>query len=258
MSRGYHNNIILLLLLAFALVSLFTLRDTSIVGKVVQLFEGPGDYDPSVVLNLTFDDPNDPWKDYSQYNHEMTPQGDVAWADRTICKWYGCADLRATSGDYLSTLSLFNLSEGIAISFWVYRTTDENVGYYQIGEADTLKWSEEGSYGVSSKWTATSGIVGSTPGASDSTPTGQWTHYFMLYDTQHYSIWKNAILINNLSQSFGEIRSQTGENVFIGSGLYGMDVEGYLDEFVIFENREVHLHKVYTKKPKNQYKLTFR
>ena len=60
------------------------------------------------VLNLTFDDSENPWKDYSALNHQFNSLGAVSWADRDVCKWYGCADFSATSGDYLNSSTKFS------------------------------------------------------------------------------------------------------------------------------------------------------
>src|SRR3989338_4770635 len=120
--------------------------------------------DPSLVIALTFDDKNDPWKDYSLYNHKFDVQGNVGLANRSFCKWYGCANMSDTDGsDYLNSTSKAAFNNGIAVSFWVY--LNENPGnpsqaFFQIGKGSTLKWAEEGSYGISPSFAAERGEIG--------------------------------------------------------------------------------------------------
>jgi len=218
------------------LISIILLRESGITGFFIG--PGPGE-DPNLVMNLTFDDENDPWRDYSYINHTFTVNGGSSWVDRTFCKWYGCANFSITDGsDSLNSTSLFSLENGMAVSFWVYLdnspTGGSSQGFFQIGEDSDLKWTQEGDYGITGLWEAAGGRAGGSAGASDGSGEGQWIHYFMQYDEIEYVVWKNSVIIENRTSNYGNLNYSIGEIIRVGEGLYNIDIEGYLDEFKIW------------------------
>lgn len=190
------------------------------------------------VVNLTFDDSNYPWRDYSNLNHQFTKSGATNWADSASCKWYGCADFTTAGGDYIGSNTRFSLDNGMAVSFWLKPTSQVGQGfsqaYYELGTGNNYKYSEEAQYGINTKWNSQSGQVGGTTGSSFTTTANQWTHYFIEYDESRFIVWKNGEVIRNVSQSYGNLNFTVGEAINVGKGIYGIDLIGYLDEFVLW------------------------
>jgi len=200
------------------------------------------------VINLTFDDSTNPWKDYSNLNHPFAEQGGISWASIDNCKWYGCADMNADFEDYISTNSKFSLNTGMAIEFWIQPTKTINGGnsqaYYGIGSENNYKFSEEGDYGLDTKWDAKNGKVGLITGASKKTSSNIWTHYFIQYDESTFKVWKNGELVVDTIQNYGDLNYSLGEKIEVGRGIYGINLVGYMDEFIVwnranFTNAEV-------------------
>ncbi len=227
--------------LLFLTLLVFVFKPT-IIGNVVEILEAERQQDPSLVLNLTFDDISDPWKDYSLYHHTFFPQGGIKWADKASCKLYGCADFSDTRGDYLNSTTKFSLNNGIATSFWIYLNREAGDGgsnsYWLMGNNQNLKWIEDSGYGINSHWTAENGMVGDNVGSSKRSQAKKWIHYFIQYNESEYRVWKDGALIGNLSQSYGNLNYTVGELIKIGEGLSSIDIEGYLDELMIWNRSD--------------------
>lgn len=223
-----------------ALVFFYIAKEQIITGYIAHIiFGGPELKDPSLVLNLTFDDSNDPWKDYSMYNHVFSAQGNVNWVDRNFCKWYGCADFTAASA-YLNSSAKWENMTGIALKWWVYHNSKPSGSssqfYFQIGEGSTLKSMQDGGYGPSPNFVAENGKVDGSAGESSIPQDGSWYFYFIQYnpiDGRLY-VWQNDKLILNSSENFGNLNHAIGDIIKIGIGLYNIDLDGYLDEFTVW------------------------
>ncbi|MBU0757798.1 MAG: hypothetical protein KKF44_07030 [Nanoarchaeota archaeon] len=230
----------IVILVSISLASLYFIKESGIFGFVTLQELEPSD----VVLNLTFDDENDPWKDYSYLNHQFNARGSASWADSDVCKWFGCADLTATDGsDYLNSSTLFEIGEnGFCTMWWTYEETSPSGSssrmYWMVGNDDESNelYCTEGDYGISTMWSAELGDVGGTLSESYGTTGGTWTHYAISYDGHYYSAWKNNILLKNVSTEKGTINSSAGNPIKIGVGRYGIDVHGYIDELLFINN----------------------
>lgn len=194
------------------------------------------------VINLTFDDQNNPWRDYSNLYHAFAEQGSTTWEDENTCKWFGCADFRATSGDFIESTSKFTTPDGMALSFWINpteRPTGANSqAYYEIGTGDNQKYAEEGDYGLNTKWKAETQEVGGGVGPAQKTLTDRWTHYFVQYDEASFKVWKNGELIKNEAQSYGNLKSGLNDILYVGKGAYGIDLTGYMDELLVWNRAD--------------------
>ena len=108
-------NFITIISIMGVLISLFMLRGYPFVGNVIKTLSTEDKIYSEVVLNLTFDDPNNPWNDYSIFNHKIT-NNNVNYLDKSYCKWFGCADFSLTDGsDILNLTTQFSLYDGISI-----------------------------------------------------------------------------------------------------------------------------------------------
>ena len=191
--------------------------------------------DSSLVLYLNFDDTANPWKDSSIYNHPMIPKGSVALAPVDKCKYQTCADFTGATGDYLETAQKFNLNNGIAISFWI-KLTEGNNGYFQLGSGGNFKWCQESVYGLSCGFNTETNRVGTVGGdpLGRQIPLNTWTHYFIQYDETNYRIWKDGVLSRDRVEAFGNLNYSIGDIIQVGSGIYGINTHGYMDEFMVF------------------------
>jgi len=189
-----------------------------------------------LVVNLTFDDAGDCGYDDSG-RHSFTAQGSAdCIVDRTICKWYGCADLTTNGGDYFSDVSNFTLTDDLTIGFWfmpTQSTTIESQAFYELGTdlADDYLYAEEGDYGMSVRWNAALDEVGANAGSSKSSSTNLWSHYVATYNGSHYVLYKNGALIDEQAQSYGNLNYSDGGDFNVGLAIFGIDVIGYMDEF---------------------------
>ena len=215
-----------------------TLSNESGIYNFTTTSAGGGNASANVIINLTFDSSGTPWDDTSNLDHTFSSHGTANWVNRSFCKWYGCINLTATSGDYLSSTAKWNnLDTGMAVSFWYYMTadpTDSSQGFYQLGGDSTFKWTQEGDYGYSTEWRALTGKINDNVGSSKSSETNTWYHAFLQYDETRYTVWRNGILVRNISASYGDLNHTYGDLINIGAGIYGIDLIGYLDEFVLY------------------------
>jgi len=204
----------------------------------------------NLVLNVTFDDDTQCGYDYSTVHTEFQKQGSAdCIEDRDVCKWYGCANLTATSGDYFNDTMNFILTDQFTIAYWVMPivsppTTSQ--GYFFIEGADDDHWmhSEEGDYGLNSQWDAATGVVGGNAGSSKTTSTDTWTHYASTYNGTHYITYKNGVIIDNDNDAFGNLNVTIGDEFQIGRAIYGIDIIGYMDEVLAY-NKSLSESEIY-------------
>jgi len=221
---------ILLIFSVLVMISFYINPEASIVGFVIKTFSDVQIQDPSLVLYLTFDDPNDPWKDYSSYNHVFTPNGNVAWADKDVCKWFGCADFTFTENgnDYLNSTAKWDNMAGIALNWWVYHTEKPKGSpsqfYFQIGDDKdgTLKTMQDSGFGPAPEFSAENGIVNALAGSDFTPEANTWYFYFIQYDPSQgmLYVWQNDKLVLNSSENFGNLNYNVDELIRVGIGKF--------------------------------------
>lgn len=213
--------------------------------------------DPSLVLNVTFDDSSDPWKDYSIYNHQFSAEGVVNRVDKQSCKWYGC--LQSSEG-YINSSTKFVLNDGFALDFWVnYRVKpsgSNSHGFFWIGsEADgEMKTCWENNLGFSCRLHRDSGgYFQVSAGAGTAAKSNQWYHYFIQYDGDNHVVWRNGVVLRNESAPHGNLAFSVGELMRIADARFGGSFDGYLDEFRLWNRSDFNSGDVlefYTQKRK--------
>jgi len=198
----------------------------------------------NIMVNLTFDDATDPWRDYSEINHSFNAVGGANYVNRTYCKWYGCVNLSTTDGsDYLNTTTNFGFNgDEACVMWWLYENTGPSGSssryYYAIDVVNEDEWfaTQEGDYSITGEWIAETGNVGGNIGDTKSTPAQTWTHYAQSYDGLTYKAWINGVLEKNVSAAKGNLNmTSTGLPFVIGVGPYGINSHGFMDE-IIFKN----------------------
>ncbi|MBD3203450.1 hypothetical protein GF327_04090, partial [Candidatus Woesearchaeota archaeon] len=250
--KQFNDSIVFFLLITFIL-SIFMyqyIKDPSIIGFVPKI--GKTGVSDGLILNLTFDDESDPWKDYSTLDHEFTANGNVNRVNRSYCKYYGCVNLSDTSGDYIYAPVKFDLNKDIAVGYWIYYETQPASGsstqyIMMISEDeathnnDNILQTLESAWGIQFATTVMNSTdkneVGASVGSSNPSTASKWYHYFMQYSTEkdRIEIWQNGVLRTNSSESdFDNILiNKTKDELYIGIAKYG-DVEGYLDEVLMY------------------------
>ncbi|MEK6920616.1 MAG: CARDB domain-containing protein, partial [Nanoarchaeota archaeon] len=231
---------LLVFIVALAIAFLYAIKEPRIVGLVTFLIPEIKVQDPTLILDLTFDDPNDPWKDYSSYNHVFASQGNVKWADKSKCKWYGCADFTKNANEHLNNTAKWDTMTGIAVKFWVYHTekptSSSSQYYFQIGDSKkgTLKTMQDNGFGPAPSFTAENGIVSENAGGSNTPNANNWYQYFIQYNPAEGNlyVWQNDRLVLNSSENFGQLNHTIGDIVRVGIGKN--DLIGYLDEFTVW------------------------
>ena len=56
----------------------------------------------------------------------------------------------------------------------------------------------------------------------------------MQYNEINYRIWKDGVLSRDRIEAFGNLKYSIGDIIQIGSGVYGINTHGYIDEFMVF------------------------
>ena len=192
------------------------------------------------VINLTFDNGNNVSQDYSGRNHIFTVTGAAKFANGSSCKYNGCLNLTATSGDYISTNINFTLESGMVVCFWLYPTQGlsgaESQAFYEFGTSSSkdYKYTEEGAYGLDTRWKALNGQVGSPIDGAYYSTANTWQHYCQFYDETNVKVYKNGVLVDTAAQSYGNLNYTVGEVLNVGVGIYGIDAVGYMDDFLVY------------------------
>ena len=246
---------ILIVGVALTALAFYLIKWPTIIGFVIHEQLKPEAQDPSLVLYLTFDDKNNPWKDYSKYNNVFTANNNVAWADRDVCKWYGCADFTAnTKGqgsniDFLNSSAKWSGMDGISIMFWVNHQVGSKIGggtsqgYFYM-DNDAEKWYNDnpnerklstGGFGMSPNFDAQKGVVGNSEGRANNPTDDVWYHYFIMYNPAEGRLytWQNGVLTINSSEPFGQLNHSLGDAIWIGR-MDNIDVQAYIDEFTVW------------------------
>lgn len=187
------------------------------------------------VINLTFN--NGDYTDSGSAGMNWTGHGAVSIATGDACKYFDCLNLSATSGDYLSSTVNWN-STCMAVSFWVsHDRTDfssSSMFYWDQGTKDVTayRFTQNGGYSYSTGMSAATGEVNHNVGSSYFAA-GVWQHVFIQYnnETQRLITWVNGVVEENTSEPYGNLNNTYGLPMQIGRGAYGIDLEGYLDEF---------------------------
>jgi hypothetical protein len=247
-------NFITIISIMGVLISLFMLRGYPFVGNVIKTLSTEDKIYSEVVLNLTFDDPNNPWNDYSIFNHKIT-NNNVNYLDKSYCKWFGCADFSLTDGsDILNLTTQFSLYDGISIEYWILLPSNSGQGILRInsGSSSSEQSIEENTFGMNLGLDAEGGNAGLNTGSGDQTTIETWTHFFFQYNEQDITIWRNGELIRSLDKNFGNLNYSVDADLFIGKGQSNsIELEGYLDEFVIYNKTDFSTDdvlKIYNKK----------
>jgi hypothetical protein len=193
----------------------------------------------NLLVNLTFYDENNPWRDYSQSNLSFDAQGNISWENKTFGKYYGSANVSYGDTDHLNTTTSFLFNEGFAASFWVkFRTnpSSDDHGIFGFSTADDASYfgCKVATYGMVCMW---HNSTGTRLDAHDSSvpSTGSWVHYFLQYDGNNFVIWRdNSKTTNRTVVSSGVIATAVNDDFFIAWERYGQDSDFELDEFLLW------------------------
>jgi len=194
----------------------------------------------SLVLDLSFDSVADCGNDDAGFHTDFSKVGTATCiSDLDVCKWYGCLNLSVDGSDYLSGSSAFTLTDDLSVVFWVYPTQaitgSSSQGFYAVGvDNGNFLYSEEGDYGLNTKWDAVNGEVGSSIGSSFGSQTGVWTHYAIVYNGTRYIVYQNGVEVENEADAFGNLNYSISSLITVGLGK--IDAVGYMDEFKIYNN----------------------
>jgi hypothetical protein len=194
-----------------------------------------------VMINLTFDE--DLTTDYTN-KHSWTNNGASHINNRSICKWYGCANFTTSGADYLHTTANFSLTN-MAVTYWVYFTEQPgqtNIqGFYEMGTHGdgSRKRSEYATYYWNSQWYASTGISSINSYNEKSATTNTWYFVFEQYNGTHHELWIDNDFYRSQSNNYGDLNQDVGEIVRVGiHGTSTSDVEGYMDEFLVFDRAD--------------------
>lgn len=192
------------------------------------------------VINLTFDDPANPWKDYSNLNHQFTKQGGAGWVDYSSCKWYGCVDLTDNDAtDYLDSNLAFT-GDSLAVSYWVYFTEQpsgsNSQGFWHIGTTGDRKKTSYSTYCFNPGWMAHDGEVSTNTYSSGCVGTERWYYVFEQYnaETGVFEFWINDDYYKNWVLDKGPLTDHLGSIIILGKSS-SSDLAGYLDEFLMWD-----------------------
>lgn len=220
----------------------------------------PASTNPSVVINLTFDNSSNRLKDYSIYDHNFTNVSTATYSDdSTVCKWYGCMLLNDSSiVEYITTTAQFNYeTDGFGWEAWVYHeqapSGSVRPGYYNIrNSSGSYKgYSHEDNQGwAQSIFNSTNSENSEIFGYANPSDNGVWIHYAMVCDdTNTCTSYKDGSVFSVQTGSWNDYTDILGSTFDVGRARYGEAFDGYLDEF-IFYNSSTGLNQTYFN---NQY-----
>jgi len=193
-----------------------------------------------VVLNLTFDDTGDYFKDSSTFNQTFTAVGTAAGlTDNDICKWKGCLNLSADGGDYIQSTASFNMSY-MAIAYWVYYEVQpgesETQAAFEISISDRLRRTAYSSYCYNPSWQAAGGEISTSTSSDGCVDTDRWYFVFEQYNGSVYKIYLKGGSVNftkSLDAANGILKHNITDTIHIGE-WDGRDILGYMDEVIIW------------------------
>jgi len=198
------------------------------------------------VINITMNNFSDYGKDYG-LDHSVSLLGSASYTNSSICKLYGCVNLTTNGGDALEiSVAKFDLSNGLAWSWWDYRTTNTNpqalfsydrdqdgrriltgyATYCYDHNVETINSSDAGD----------TTRVGFSTYSSGCPATDTWTHNFVQYDPETRTIqhYMNGQLFKQEIEGEDTVHFYPNQTVTFGMGLYGIDFEGYMDELLVY------------------------
>lgn len=194
-----------------------------------------------LVLHLSFDSLTDCGNDDAGVHTDFSAIGAANCVESsTYCKWYGCANFTATSGDYYAGLAQFNMSLDFTVSFWLYPTSEPTGSnsqmFYEMGVNgnDGYQRVQEGDYGLSINYDAATGSPSVNAGESDGSGAGSYIHWCTEYDGSRIVMYRNGAVVSNSSQPYGQLKYTFGYPFNVGVGTYGIDTVGYMDEFKVW------------------------
>ena len=197
------------------------------------------------VLNLTFNNESDPYKDYTDYNHNFTAKGNAQWVNKTYGKYYGALNLSGSEGDFLNASSKFKLDNGYTATYWLYYRTDPNdlaqsschwqVGYEDDNDAIGV-FENVNAYGIVTLIYNSSGDVNEEKDSVDEQLDGQW--YFIAITANSTHVVQR---VNNVIKEFdvydgGDFADTFGKDIQVGEGRYCSAMDGYIDEFNLYNS----------------------
>ncbi len=190
------------------------------------------------VLNMTFDDD---LQDDGVLAHVFDVQGTVTQTNNSLCKWYGCANFSAGANDYINSTWKVSTMAGMAIGRWLYYTVapgQTNVqGDYQFGSAatNTQRYTQYATYNYNAHWDAATGEVGSNTADWDGISINRWYYVFEQYNGTHFTTWINGDdYVKNQAMNKGDLNHTLGDYLEVGQWGSGRNMEGYIDEFVVY------------------------
>src|SRR3990167_557759 len=184
------------------------------------------------VVNLTFDNSTEPWKDYGSQSINFKGMNGANISGRGFCKWFGCANFtNETRGnprqDMINGSLNITSMNGMAISMWLYCNespsgSGNSMGFFIVGgngsKPNTRKTMQQGDYGMAPDWMTTNGTINPAEGASNALQKNVWTHYFFQYnpDSQAFTIWQNGVPTLNSTATKGTLNHTFGDDITIG------------------------------------------
>lgn len=198
----------------------------------------------NLVLNLTFDDYANPWKDYSIINHNFTTIGTVTTSNLDTCKYYGCINLSSAGVHYLNSTVNFATNNTIAWCAWIYpsiSTATNTFGFFNFGIwGFSPKYRShveflESSLGFDYIRTNQSlDELGTIFGYTQLSSVNNW-HFLCFQQTSNgnMTFWRDASVISSfLTESI--IVTNLTDLFNVGYARYGTEGNGFMDEILMW------------------------
>lgn len=206
-----------------------------------------GDFADDLQINLTFDE--NLTKDYSLNNLLFEIQGTANQISGDTCKWYGCANFSASSGDYINSSFTTSWDSGISVSWWINYISSPSTtshGMWRFGKNSAYQsYCEESIFGLNCHYDALNGEVSGVPGEDYIPNVDTWTHYFVIYNETTHRIYQNGVLIDTENDAFGNLNYSNPMDILVGiSPSYSADM--YMDEFLMWNRSDFTLTNVTT------------
>ncbi|MBN2422263.1 hypothetical protein JXB41_03480 [Candidatus Woesearchaeota archaeon] len=229
---------IIAVLIVISVFSAYLLKESGISGYAILNLTGISD---DLVLNLTFDDPADPWKDYSDLDHEFNAVGEVNWVNQTYSKYYGGLNLSPGSDNYLNSTSLFSLSSGGYTScMWIYyrvapSTQGDSAGHWQVGTtSDAIGvFEDKNAYGLKALTYNTTGSYVENI-LNDQSTSGKWYHFCIIHNLTAVKFYVDGSLRTTRDYTGNDFAMSFNKQLVIGKGRYSSAPNGIIDEVVLW------------------------
>jgi hypothetical protein len=188
------------------------------------------------VINMTFDEAN--WLEDSSNGDKWAAVG-ASEATGDACLWYDCANLSATSGDYLQVYPNVSFTNKFTISYWINLnskpTGGDSQGFYEMGgsaKARDYTGITEGGY-ATDLWIALQNDVFEDNADTGATSAGAWHHRCLQYNGSRMKLYEDGGLAVNWYAPYGNLNYTSHSRTRIGMSMYSIDTHGYMDEFVV-------------------------